>query len=79
MNDLYDGGYRDATDDYILELADQDVWWSVSDYIHFDYSSGDEAPLPTIESVESREMLTVSGHDNDDYNGDYYRMEDWNE
>jgi len=76
-SDLYNGGYvyrTDFTGD-VTEVDNDCYSWSNYDYVCFNLSYID---AEAIEEEEERvEVITVSGHSDESYNGDYVRGNDW--
>ena len=80
FSDLYNGGYEwgSFTED-ITELDNDCYYWSNSDYICFElsYQRANATATEELEETVPEEVITVSGHYNDSYNGDYVRGNDW--
>ena len=78
--DLYDGGYQYDTnfEGDISEIDDDCYEWSNNDYLCFEYTDSLNDEENSIID-ESTQVITVSGHSDDSYNGEYMRGNDWND
>ena len=79
--DLYDGGYGSGGDDHLAELVGTRSWSSQTDPVTFAHSfldeNGNVIDLSGVAVTDGTEYVEISNHSEDEWNGIYYRVEDW--